>query len=364
MTWPTMRLLKSLQSGWTNPAHESSVKRQAWNELPLFSDLGHPALQACQDFEANPGSKKYTEHQASTRHAGYKVIEARDLSKGPGWRTAVIRMFDTAWAVFADAHDKFHTSAANAFRESRRGETEPTVFDINIRAIKLQETEQAALIASWQRQLIRSVLDLFKEDYLSTDKNVDVSVKLPEPPDCLLQSDSRALGLEIRVAVVHDDRESSLEEDEQEPEALVEILVSFAPWSADEEVQNLVLTTVLPVIDPWEEKWTREAASYDKNGNMSFSYDMSVARASQLIFAAESEDDRYFEPEDPQPTQQAHYIVRGELAASVVECRPIRSVCGLWFVSSRVPDGLPICRDCMEGLPDASFVRALLDQLH
>ena len=321
-------------------------------------------MQACQDLESNPGSRKYSEHQASTRTAGYKVLEARDLSKGPGWRTAIIRMFDTAWAVFADAHDKFHASAPNAFKESRRGETEPTAHDITIRAIKLQEAEQAELIASWQRGLVRSMLELFREAYLSRDEDVHVMAKLPEPPNSLLPAGGSALNLGIGLTIVHDDRVSQLAEERQQPEALVEILISFAPWSVDENLQNLVLTTLLPVIDPWQEKWTRDAACYDKSGNLSFSYDISVARASQLIFAAESTDDAYFEPEEPQPTQHAHYIVCSELAASVVECRPIRSVCGLWFVSSRVPDGLPICSDCTEGLPDASIVRALLERLH
>lgn len=362
MTWPTIRFLKSLSSGWTDPSHESSVKREAWNELPLLTDLGHPALQVCLDFVTNPGGKKYCEHKASTKQAGYKVFEARDLSKGPGWRTAIIRIQDVAWAVFADAHDKFHASAPNAFRGSRRADLEPNVFDLSLRKIKLDEASTSALIESWQRELIHTVLELFKSGYLMKKGHTELHTSLPEPPACLLREDNLSLNLEVRLNILHDDREEVLEEEEQKVDALVELELRFTPWAADEELENTIITTLLPILNPREEVWTSKAASYDKSGSLSLTYDISVERASQLIFAAESDDNSYTDPQPAQQTHQAHYIVGGELAASVVECRPIRSVCGVWFVSSRVPDGLPICADCIEALPDASLVHEMLHE--
>jgi hypothetical protein len=45
-----------------------------------------------------------------------------------------------------------------------------------------------------------------------------------------------------------------------------------------------------------------------------------------------------------------------------VDGRPMRSACGFWFVSSRLPDDLPICPACIDDLPDASAVHAMLNQ--
>lgn len=362
MTWPTLRLLKSLKSGWTDKAHEALVAQEAWSQLPAFTELVHPAVQICQDFETQPSSDRYEAHQSSSNAAGYAVIEAKDKSRGAGWRTAIIRKSGTVWAVFADGHDKFHSSAANAFGSKRRAGIEPTVKDEAIRKLKIGENEQYLLIADWQRQLVRSVLGLFKDVYLNNHDGQEVCVALPEPPKRFLQDPTSSLDVTVRLSILRNDRTGTFDNAHEEQAEYVELLIDFTPWKATSDIVALLQDTILPVIDPREERWTRNSASYSKAGDLSFSYDMSVARASQIIYAAESEDPQDHEPGEPQKTGSSHYVAASEITASVVDGRPMRSACGFWFVSSRLPDDLPICPACIEDLPDASAVHTMLRQ--
>lgn len=330
--------------------------------MPPFSQLGHPAIQVCQDFSANPASDKYEAHQGSTRTAGYKVVEARDTSKGPGWRTAMINMHGTTWAVFADTHDKFHASAPNAFK--RKQYLEPSEDDRTIREIKLKEGETNAAIENWQREMVRTMLDLFRDAYLSDGaEGCEVTKLIPEPPKDLLPAGIDGLSANITLTVMRDsDEDSSFDEAHKEQDDAIELGISFEPWKVDELLKDLILSAVLPVIDPDEEKWTKDAGYYSKNGDLCFSYFISVARASQLIYSAESDEETEEVPKEPQATQSAHYVTRTEIVASVVEKRAIRSVCGFWFVSSRVADGFPICEECIDALPEASAVHRFLRQ--
>lgn len=362
MTWPTLRLLASLKHGWTDKRHEALVASSAWSEMPPFSQLGHPAIQVCQDFSDNPASDKYEEHKGSTRTAGYKVVEARDTSKGPGWRTAMINMHGTTWAVFADTHNKFHASAPNAFK--RKQYLEPSEDDITIREIKLKEDETYAAIENWQREMVRTMLDLFRDAYLSEGtEGCEVTKLIPEPPTDLLPAGVDGLNANITLTVMRDgDEDCSFDEAHKEQDDAIELGISFEPWKVDEILKDLILSAVLPVIDPDEERWTKDAGYYSKNGDLCFSYFISVARASQLIYSAESDEQTEEAPKEPQATQSAHYVARTEIVASVVEKRAIRSVCGFWFVSSRVPDGFPICEECIDALPEASAVHRFLRQ--
>jgi hypothetical protein len=362
MTWPTLRLLTSLKNGWTDKHHEALVARNAWSELPSFDKLGHPAIQVCQDFADNPGSNKYEEHKASTRTAGYKVIEARDSSKGPAWRTAMINMLGTTWAVFADTHDKFHASAPNAFK--RKKYVEPDDDDVAIRKLKLGEAETYEAIENWQRDMVRTMLDIFRDAYiLEGPEGGEVTEPIPEPPVNLFPEGASSLNASITLTVMRDsDEDCSFDDAHEEQDDAIELGISFDPWKVDEVLKDLILSTVLPVIDPDEERWTKDAGYYGKNGDLCFSYYISVARASQLIYSAESDGQVDEAPKEPQATQFAHYVVRNEVVASVVEKRAIRSVCGFWFVTSRVPDGFPICEECADALPDASAVHTFLKQ--
>lgn len=363
MTWPTFQLLSNLKTGWTNRDHEKLVTREDWPNLPPFDELQHPAIQAAQGYASNPSSDKFKEHKEATRVAGYKVIEARDRSKGPGWRTALINMHDATWAVFADHHDKFHNSVGAAF--SNKNSLEPTDRDVAIRKIKLTESQSVVAIENWQRQMIRAFLDLFHEAYVLGDKDLaSITKVLPEPHSSLLGQEGEKLNVTVSLTVVRDTNGPQDFDDAHQGETdEIEVGLDFSPWKIKEEFKDLILTTILPVLDPDEHKWSSHSAYYDKDNNMCFSFSLSAAKVSQLIFAAEFDGDSNLTPVEPQPTPFAHYAEAGEITASIVEKRTIRSLCGFWFVASRLPDDLPLCRECYDALPEASNARRLL-KLH
>src|SRR5680860_94442 len=119
MTWPTSRLLAGLKTGWTDPEHARLVAQKSWAELPLLSQLSHPAIAICQGYDPDVNSGAYSLHRESTKRAGFTVIEARDKSVGPGWRTAIVKNEDEFWAANAESHDAFHRSSPAQFKQHR-----------------------------------------------------------------------------------------------------------------------------------------------------------------------------------------------------------------------------------------------------
>lgn len=66
-----MRVLKELTRGWEDIRQRSLIAGGDWKSLPALSELSHPAIQVCQDFDTNPASPKYERHKEAT--AGCRV---------------------------------------------------------------------------------------------------------------------------------------------------------------------------------------------------------------------------------------------------------------------------------------------------
>ena len=356
MAWPTMRVLRALTTGWDDVSQRSLIAGSDWRSLPMLDELSHPAIRACQDFDANPSLSKYERHREATAVAGYPVTEARDMGVGPGWRAAIIVKDGVSWIVHVETHDRFHSTVASRFTSQKLAYTEPTDDDIQLRHLKLLEAKIAGLTKSWQEEVIRRSLSAFREAFVNHPDGQEVIAQLPSPPAEMLQPGAESIELELAVSVVCESPRVESGSDE-EGSALAEVSIRFDSWkilsarlgnsSSADGISTLLLTTILPVLDGREETWTTEpAAHYGIDGSLTFDIEMSRMRALQLLFAAENEGTSG--PTLGQATRADvhHFVTQDDLKAAIAEQKPLRAACGYWFVPARFPDGFPLCSEC------------------
>ncbi|MFJ5694570.1 DUF3039 domain-containing protein [Arthrobacter sp. NPDC093125] len=348
--------MKELTRGWEDIRQRSLIAGGDWKSLPALSELSHPAIQVCQDFDTNPASPKYERHKEATQAAGYPVVEARDLKTGPGWRAAVIVQDGVSWIVHADTHDRFHAGVSSRFGGQLREVTEPTELDFALRKLKLAETEVMRSVKEWQEHIILVTLTAFRKAFKEHPDGREVKVMLPCPPSALLQSGIPAVDMELTISVIAEEPQGT-EEGHEIGETLAEVNLKFDSWkfvgaqggssAYARGVETILLTTILPILDSREETWTKEpAAHYGLDGSLRFSIEMSRMRALQIVFAAENEG-LSAEASGQATRADVHHFVTGEaLKSAIAEQKPLRAACGYWFVPARFPDGLPLCDDC------------------
>ncbi|WP_141653655.1 DUF3039 domain-containing protein [Arthrobacter koreensis] len=356
MAWPTMRVLRALSSGWDDVSQRSLIAGGDWQNLPMLDALSHPAIRACQDFDANPSLSKYERHKEATAVAGYPVTEARDMRIGPGWRAAIIVKDGVSWIVHVETHDRFHATVASRFASQNLAYTEPTADDMQLRHLKMLEAKIVGMTKSWQEEVIRRSLAAFRDAFVNHRDGQEVVAQLPSPPAEMLQPGAENVDLELAVSVVY---ESVNVQDGADAgtSALAEVSIRFESWkmlsarlgnsSSADGIVTLLLTTILPVLDNREETWTTEpAAHYGLDGSLTFDIEMSRMRALQLLFAAE-----HVGATGPSLGQAIradvhHFVTQDDLKAAIADQEPLRAACGYWFVPARFPDSFPLCDEC------------------
>ena len=356
-------MLEDLKSGWTNADHASAVARKEWKELPLFSELEHPAVQICQEYDSSVASDRYSIHRSATKAAGFKVVEARDKSVGPGWRTAIVKYLDENWAVFADTHNNFHRSAPVQFKNKGRSAVMPTQGDVDIRKFKLAQQGTRDEVNFWRAGLVRATLSVFAQAWRS--KRFSASISLPEPPAHLLPDGVRVLGATLDIELLRDGDDGCSVEAFVPPgdDMFVEVILALSPpLHVSDPISDSLLVTVLPAITRQEDRWTRNANYSKDNGQLLCNAILTFAEVERLLFASEVEGELIDGIPEPQPTSVCHYVNGSSIVDSVVNKTPMRSACGMWLVSSQNPAGMDVCEKCIEELPDFSAVKDLLRQ--
>lgn len=359
MTWPTIHMLRDLRSGWTDAAQAALVAHSQWNQLPPFDELHHPAIRNCRDYDPSTLSKRFQPHKAASKNAGYLVIEARDKSKGPGWRTAIVNAEGQFWAVFAAPHDAFHKQVADRFKGDNRKQTEPTQDDIDVRALVLSRISTERALRAWKESLVRATLSVFREAWRAEELSAEI--ELPEPPQTLLPPGISQVDARIGIQLVRGEEVlAALTRSNMADEVLTEILITLTPpVRAGDPIADQIIRTVLPVLDVNEDHWVKDSI-YTKDGSILFPSALRTNQVAQALFAAEVEGDNHLDVGELQPTALAHYVSASSIVDSIVNGQPMRSACGIWLVSRQDPDGMDVCDECIEQLPIVSAVRELL----
>ena len=360
MTWPTSRMLAGLKSGWTDPEQARLVAEKRWTELPPLSQLSHPAIAICQGYDPAVNSGAYSIHLESTKRAGFTVVEARDKSVGPGWRTAIVKHEDEFWAAYADSHDAFHKSSPAQFKKHKT-DMLPTKDDIDRRKYMLAHEEINADQRQWRADLVRATLSAFAEAFANAP-TYSAKIMLPEPPSSLLK-ESLTVGAEVSFELLVPEGGASGTLFPLDDEMEIEIVLTLGPaMHITTPITDTIMSTVLPSIARNEDRWTRDATYSRFDDNLVAVAHLNSAEVEQLLYAAEVDGELSGGIPETAPSTLAHYVSASTIVDSVVYKAPMRSACGTWLVSSQDPTGMEVCPKCVDQLPDMSAMRDMLRQ--
>ncbi len=330
---PTIRVLKTLpRETFVDRSVWEGVKNRDWANLSLYG-IDHPLLN---DARSRFAAGVPDTHQVSTRAAGRRVFEVRDRS-GAAWRGAVV-LDDQGdpWLVYADRHDAFHATARNFFEA---GSYLPIAAEYTLR-----DREEAAIaFLAWRKELLRGLAAAIVQAMRSHEE-VQTTIAGHRTTDQAT----------FEVSLEHDTAAGSVDE-AHESSSLVTLVLRVRTRTADEFRQE-VLNTVLPFLQPDPDQYE---SVFGRDGSMTHLITMSQGRLIQ--FAAAAPDTQSPTPADAPPPTCLHYVGLTYLTEAYIEGRPVRGVCGTWFVPTRDESaGLPVCPRCDAEKPIAEALLQLM----
>lgn len=335
---PTVRFLCQLpEDSFGNPKQLKLLRARKWDQLDL-SNVEHPLIS---DARKRFASGSPDQHRRLTKSVGRPVYEVRSHS-GAGWRGAVI--LDEAgdpWLVYADRHDRFHATAADALRESTLGGWLPTAVEYKLR----ERDEAAAIDRVWRINAVSSILDALSS-----------AVQEPGASKEALVSGSRSNDRPIAFEI-------TIESDPPQPKlekgaALATILIRVGT-GRDHEADRL-LADVLPLLQPDSRKIE---ATYLPDNRLDIWVELTQAKLAQLsaLQAVGVSGDHI--NQSCLPNEVLHYVAQNTLARALVNGEATRAVCGSWFVPTKdETSDLPVCPKCEERLPRADLVSEILSR--
>lgn len=345
---PTVRVLKKLTKGWTDRSQRAAIEQGLIKSLLPLSELGHPLLErAVADTAEGVGAPSGNRIIKCVREA---TEEAWLEIKKPGteWRGAVAYDEDgTPWVVFAtdEGHDSFYSEVERAVRRNGTKPYMPDEVDYGY----LQLERSLLVNRSWQVANIARAVDCIA----SAIRDGSAQCQLESHPE-----DSPGVCAELHVEIERLDEPGPDIASAHEEEVLVEAYLTFTR-PVHRRHEELLASHLRALLNPQAGAWDPWVKP---DGTVMYNATISEARLLQL-YAASTAADGYetsaLSGESDRATH-AHYTLRRPLAEAIVLGKPVRAVCGTWFVPSQDHDNLPVCPRCEADLPIVSLVHRLV----
>lgn len=300
---------------------------------------------------ANGGAPSRHEQASAVYHA--TVYEVRD-HEGAGWRGAVILDDDgNPWLIFADRHNQFHATVANALKRdkgelTKTGNTkgpaakhEPTPLDYVARDnedSRFQELE-------FQRDLITKLREGLREANATASV---VSARTPDDPDAALEK-----FVEYTVEVAHDEPADIAEEANLSTSTVtLTVPLSVGSYKGYEMLISCGAVYIQPDINYHESVYTP---------SNSLRLDLCVTHAKLTQLLSDTELDEADFPPSAVPPDRLHWVHSPQHIEGIITGNAVQSLCGGWFVPMQNESaGLPVCAGCESILP---LAQKMLDQL-
>lgn len=338
---PTLTVLRSLTEGWDPPNFKHQLNAVHPSEWPDLADLPHPVFAAAAADMPNGETQTCKLHESSTHAAGRKVWEVRDLHTGPGWRGAVVYDDDgDPWLVYAGTHHSFHRKARTYLQKSNAALYLPTDADYRLR--DLEDAKHA--VQRWESTTVRAVLE-----------GLATAIRTPGLVDILLPELPTGQQPHVQIEVSGDEAEvCTLTPDTlHDTAADTHVVLWIVPvdWA---QLQPLV-GLIVPL---FESDPGRVDPNYTASGRrMVLNFAVPHSRIAQLLAATLGTDDaRRSHAHSPHVPTVAHYADRNTSMRAYVTGEILRSVCGVYFVPTQDPSGLPICTSCESLEPIAEML--------
>jgi len=309
---------------------EPAARRSILAELTL-GKMPHPLLDDARTRIA--GARMPDIHVASSTQTGRTVYEVRSRT-GAAWRGALVLEDGVMWLVFAERHDRFHSTAAGFFKSAS---WQPTDLD---RALAKQDTAVLE-IQKWRTSTLLILLDALR---VATDERRVVHFQV----DSLSHKET----CEMRLEIEHEQPASSADH-AHTTSGMIE--VSLRVDGDDWELVQSILGVLAIIRDGEQEQ------AFLPGGGLLLLSTISHARLAQLTAAVDETTDVSEHAHVVPAPGALHYANTIQIAAGFVNGSAALSLCGEWFVPS-VDDSsdLPVCSTCEELKPVA---QALLDHL-
>lgn len=317
-----------------------AVRRKDWDAVVLYG-IRSPLLD---DARKRFASGLPDRHRAASRKAKRPVFEVRDRD-GAGWRGAVVLDDEgDPWLVYAAKHDEFHRHVSDQLAADPSVWL-PTEVEYRLRRVEESAREHQA----WCVGVVQSLFDAF---------TTAVFTQRPVTFEIAGRRDDGELA-RVTVEVDHD---LAMAPPSGSPTATAHLHSSLATISlrvstrGTAEFEQIVLNACLPALQPDP---TAYEAAYGKDGSMSILVSVTQAKIMQIASAPEA--DNADSSDHARHPDKLHYVSSASHAEGLVTGKPVRGVCGAWFVTTRdETTDLPVCVDCETRLPTAQQVLNIL----
>lgn len=352
---PTYRVLKGLPpESFADERQRSNIRlfvHDPTRAVRLY-DLDQPLLNDARSYFPDRTPDRHTE---ASRAAQQPVYEVRDRD-GAGWRGAIITdSKGDPWLIYADRHDHFHAHVSAAVSATVSQTTNsapidskrPTRVDYKIR----DREERLIFELIWRGELINRVIAGIAEALKGSEPT---PVELPAAPG---QTMKASLTINFEDHEPPHATSDQLQLEHSSSLATIE-LKCFGP---SQKAIDAALQEILPFI---QTEACPPDAHYDLSGNMIVWLTVTHAKLAQITAASELADPQSGLPSaNPSPLTHLHYVSHDHLTEAIIEGRPQRGICGLWFVPTQDEGcNLPVCPDCEQQLPTAQRVADFIRQ--
>lgn len=347
---PTLRVIKQLpRDSFSEPAAydevcrlsgaSSDVRRKIIESLEIFR-IDHPLLRDAQSY-IDAGALPDL-HRESTKKCDRKVYEVRSR-EGAAWRGGVVideQDSEVWWLVYADKHDRFHSTAPDFFK-NEHSKFLPTRIDWALKENDIAREKEIAQDEAFLRELFLSMAEAMESPgtkfdvslpaELGDDGQVLVSVEFSRsvPPIAIMHEEFSQVSLKIRVPM-----------DRQE---------------VRDRLTRLSVMAIQPDPDMREQI---------------YGVDYQTLHLEFLI--ADSQLAQFFvEPGSGgsagrrasySPTVQ-HWADQSHLTRAYVHGEAVQALCGTWYVPTlqgESASALPICEQCEKQQPVAQRLQTLI----
>lgn len=329
---PTVRALKSLpRDTFIDSTPLDLINNSDYDCVNLYG-VEHPLLtDARRRFERGLPDR----HKSASKAYGEPVYEVRDRD-GAGWRGAVILDEQgDPWLVWAERHDQFHRKVA----QTGFGNLLPAAAEYQMR-----DREEAAQGKSdWVRSVLTSFVGALRESILESKVATTIVKGVAPGQTATLTIETESDNPSEDAAAAH--QGASI--------VSISLRISGDGWG---DFESALTRVCLPFLAP---NHAQIEPVFGRDGSLLFCLDITHAQVVQLLV-----DPPLYE--DMAPMQVAlpdrlHYVGNEYLLDGYVYARPLRGVCGDWFIATRSEEcGLPICERCEEEMPAAERVLELL----
>lgn len=347
--WPTVDVLKTLYKADMLSARTKSEYEAARRVSDFEQKVGH--LVRAFEFaisdedlldDARKGFQRGTPdlHKSTSSKAGTPVYEVRSRT-GAAWRGAVICPDDgaDAWLIYADRHDRFHSSGPNAIVEGlKSGALGPSQLDLRVRKMGIQRVAAQSL----HQQVLDAVIDSLQEIAIGAKGS---QISMPEKS-------------EYKDAVIHVSVNKIVDQETDPTEAhedLSTIRLKFLDSSMSYQTRSELIRLIAGFLQPDE---TMIESLYLRD----FTLDILVTQAMIMqLLGLGKERTKGFEAIPPKP-KVLHYGFKSLLTEAYVQGSAVQAVCGQWWVpigDAQTHPDLPVCSKCEAEEPWAQAISNL-----